>query len=104
MECKQCGCHLICKMKDYGGSFTPSLQWQNADGSAHYKTTDGKSFTCNIPDDVAPAASSGDTLQNIMVLNSLIEKIESISIQTDKIFEMVHALFRYTVDEQLKIK
>ncbi len=105
MECKQCGSPLICRMKDYGGSFTPSLQWQNVDGAAHYKTTDGKSFTCNIPDDVAPAATTpGDPPTNDIVNNLLIEKIESLTIQTDKIFDMVHAIFCYTVDEQLKKK
>ena len=50
MECLTCKANLVCHMKDYGNNMPPRLQWQNPiDGSAHYKTTNGKDFTCNIP-------------------------------------------------------
>ncbi len=51
MTCTQCDCELICRLKDYGGNYPPSLQWQNYDGTAHYKTTDGKNFECNVPEE-----------------------------------------------------
>ena len=50
MTCK-CGTELTCRTKDYGGGFAPKLQWQNEDGTAHYSTKDGKTFSCNIPED-----------------------------------------------------
>lgn len=114
MTCSQCGSDLICRLKDYGGNFAPSLQWQNYNGTAHYKTTDGKNFSCNIPDEeetaqtriqtetattpgtLPPAASSA----NLAILNA----IEETNLRLQKMDEMVQAIFRYTVDEQLKKK
>lgn len=51
MTCLNCQTDLICRLKDYGGDYKPKLQWQNFDGTAHYKTNDGKNFECVIPDD-----------------------------------------------------
>ena len=51
MTCKQCGTDLICQTKDYGGNYPPALQWQNNDGTAHYKTEDGKNYKCMVPED-----------------------------------------------------
>ena len=51
MTCLSCQTDLICRLKDYGGDYKPKLQWQNFDGAAHYKTTDGKNFTCVVPAD-----------------------------------------------------
>jgi len=49
MTCLNCQTDLICRLKDYGGDYKPKLQWQNFDGTAHYKTNDGKNFECVIP-------------------------------------------------------
>ncbi len=51
MICKNCDSELTCRLRDYGGDYKPTLQWQNEDGTAHYKTNDGKNFSCNILDD-----------------------------------------------------
>jgi len=50
MTCKSCDTELICHMSNYKGNFKNKLQWQNEDGKAHYSTTNGKDFTCNIPE------------------------------------------------------
>ena len=97
-----------------------SLQWQNYDGTAHYKTSDGKNFECNVPEedeleqtriqtkpagDVAVTATVSATRKAKLLSNSnLEEKIESIDLKVEKIVEMVQAIFHYTVDEQLKKK
>lgn len=117
MICTQCDTELICRLKDYGGNYPPSLQWQNYDGAAHYKTSDGKNFECNVPDEdeleqtripTEPAKTTGDvrpTPKAKLLSNSnLEEKIESIDLKVEKITEMVQAIFHYTVDEQLKKK
>jgi len=119
MTCNQCDSELICRMKDYGGNFAPTLQWQNYDGSAHYKTTDGKNFDCNIPEDdetaqtripTTPPKTAGDaapgtvTREEFQIIAHLGEKIDEANIRLQKIDEMVQAIFRYTVDEQLKKK
>ena len=123
MICTQCDTELICRLKDYGGNYPPSLQWQNYDGAAHYKTSDGKNFECNVPDEdeleqtriqTEPARTAGDaavtttvpaTRKVKLLSNSnLEEKIESIDLKVEKITEMVQAIFHYTVDEQLKKK
>jgi hypothetical protein len=119
MTCSQCSTDLICRQKDYGGNFAATLQWQNFDGSAHYKTTDGKNFTCNVPDDdeiaqtripTEDAKTVGDpppgtvTRAEFQIMAHLEEKVEELNIRIIKIDEMIQAIFRYTVDEQLKKK
>lgn len=51
MTCMKCNTLLTCRTKEYKGDYAPKLQWQNEDGTAHYKTTDGKDFTCVIPNE-----------------------------------------------------
>ena len=118
MTCTQCDTELICRLKDYGGNYPPSLQWQNYDGAAHYKTTDGKNFDCNVPDedeleqtripsktgDVTVTATVPTRKPKLLSNSNLDEKIESIDLKVEKIVEMVQAIFHYTVDEQLKKK
>jgi len=45
MMCGNCGEKLICRMSNYKHPYTNKLQWQNQDGTAHYKYDGGK-FTC----------------------------------------------------------
>jgi hypothetical protein len=119
MTCNQCGIDLICRQKDYGGNFASTLQWQNYDETAHYKTTDGKNFECNVPDEDEAAQTriptdatktAGDappgtiTKAEFQILAHLEEKVETLNLQLEKMDEMVQAIFRYTVDEQLKKK
>ena len=107
-------------MKEYGGNFAPTLQWQNYTGEAHFKTTDGKTYVCNVSEEEetaqttistqsAPPATtpgnpppipSGNNSSNLAILNA----IEDINLKLDRINEMVQAIFRHTVDEQLKKK
>ena len=123
MTCTQCDTELICRLKDYGGNYPPSLQWQNYDGSAHYKTTDGKNFNCNVPEedeteqtriptentkvkavgDAQPAPGT-ITRAEFQIIARLEERMEEYNSRLQKIDEMVQAIFRYTVDEQLKKK
>jgi len=113
MTCKQCGTNLICRLKDYGGNYAPSLQWQNQDGNAHYKTTDGKNFSCNIPEDKIegqqtfipnPATVPGTTppLPPNSVNIEILSKLNDLTTLTTRIFEMSEAIMRYTIDKQLR--
>ena len=49
MICNQCGMKLVCRMSHYKHPYTNKLQWQNSDGTAHYKYDGGK-FTCTGQD------------------------------------------------------
>jgi len=49
MTCHQCGGNLVCRMSNYMHPYTNKLQWQNQDGTAHYKYDSGK-FTCTGTD------------------------------------------------------
>lgn len=115
--CGKCGTDLICRLKDYGGNFAPSLQWQNYDGAAHFKTPDGKSYACNVPDNdetaqtritTTPATTPGNPTNNsVDLLSQLVaikNTVENIDLRLQKMDEMVQATFRYTIDEQLKKK
>ncbi len=117
--CGKCGTDLICRLKDYGGNFAPTLQWQNYNGEAHFKTLDGKKYNCNIPDDdetaqtriptttAATTTTPGDIPQNkplpYLDIHS-VETIQNIDIRLQRVDEMIQAIFRYTIDEQLKKK
>ncbi|MCZ6581621.1 MAG: hypothetical protein O6761_00395 [Thaumarchaeota archaeon] len=115
--CGKCGTDLICRLKDYGGNFAPTLQWQNYDGTPHFKTNDGKTYACNVPDKEeteqtripseipteAPAATTPGVLPPSINL-SIINTLEEIKLTLQRMDEMVQAIFRYTVDEQLSKK
>ena len=124
--CGKCGTDLICRLKEYGGNFAPTLQWQNYDGAAHFKTNDGKNYSCNVPDEeeetqtripstpaaptpdvIIPAAPTlGDSPNNSVDLLSQIialkNTVENIDLRLQRIDEMIQAIFRNSVDEQLK--
>lgn len=105
MTCKNCDTDLICRLKDYGGDFKPTLQWQNYDGGAHYSTKDGKTFTCNIPDeDVSsqtriPASSSHN--EQTPILQEINRKLDTTLVDLQRIKEFVEPLFLKMVDEQI---
>ena len=114
--CKNCNSDLICRLKEYGGNFAPALQWQNFDGSAHYKTTDGKNFNCNIPDEdesgqtriptqttTATNTHPPDTITKaeFLLLVHLEEKIDSLINLTHRLTEMVTPMFQKMVDDQI---
>lgn len=42
MKCSKCGLTLTCRMSNYAYPYQNKLQWQNDDGSAHYKFASGK--------------------------------------------------------------
>ncbi len=113
MTCKQCGTNLICRLKDYGGTYAPSLQWQNQDGNAHYKTSDGKSFSCNIPEDkiegqqtfTSPpprVPGTNPPLPPNPQITEILNKLNELTPLITRIFEMTEAVMHYTIDEQLK--
>lgn len=118
MTCKKCDTDLICRLRDYGGDYNPTLQWQNFDGSAHYKTKDGRNFTCNIPEDdenvgqtrisTTAAKTAGDApglgQAELTLLTNLDEKIETVLDELDRIKEMVIPLFQKMIDEQIRRK
>ena len=119
--CGRCQTELICRLKDYGGNFAPTLQWQNYGGAPHFKTSDGKEYTCNVPDEEeiaqtripsestvppSPAAfTPGVAPPSVDLLSPLIaikNTVENIEIRLQRMDEMVQATFRNSVDEQLK--
>jgi hypothetical protein len=112
MACKNCDTDLICRLKEYGGEYKPSLQWQNFDGSAHYKTKDGKNFNCNIPEDdeaaqtrISSSASPGDAPQmgaaELALLRGLDEKLETVLAEIQRVKEFVEPVFLKMVDDQI---
>lgn len=120
--CGRCQTELICRLKDYGGNFAPTLQWQNYSGEPHFKTSDGIKYSCNVPDEeetaqsripseAPPAATTpglsqpvwgGDTSQSVNL--SIINSLDEIKLVLQRQDEMIQAIFRYTIDEQLKKK
>lgn len=105
MECKNCDTELICRLKDYGGDYKPTLQWQNYDGTAHYKTSDGKNFSCNVPEEDGetkqthiPSAPSNAPSPK---LGEIENKIDRLLHDVDTTKGMVEALFKKMVDEQI---
>lgn len=128
--CGKCQTELICRLKDYGGNFASTLQWQNYDGEPHFKTNDGVKYSCNVPEDhipeeeeqvqtripsqvVAPPATTpglspppvwGPEIPPPSVNLSVINTLDEIKLILQRMDEMIQAIFRYTVDEQLKKK
>ena len=113
-SCGKCGTSLICRMKDYGGNFAPTLQWQNFDGNAHFKTTDGKNYACNVPDEEEatqtriPSSSTNrvttDSPSKSIFDIAMKDTLDNIDLRLQRMDEMVQAIFRYIVDRQLEKK
>lgn len=102
MTCKNCGTELTCRKKDYGGNFASTLQWQNPSGSAHYKTSNGKDFTCNIPEEEEKKPGETPKVPDyIPNTPSNAEDILHIKNKVDSIHEMAAAVFQIMVDLQL---
>ena len=113
MACKNCDTDLICRLKEYSGDYKPTLQWQNFDGTAHYKTTDGKNFNCNIPDEDETAqtrissstTTPGDAPQmgaaEFALLRGLDEKLETVLAEIQRVKEFVEPVFLKMVDDQI---
>ncbi len=115
MSCKNCNADLICRTKDYGGNYAPTLQWQNFDGTAHYKTTDGKNFNCNIPEDedvgqtriptnaTTPSTPPPPTItgSEFQLVVNLDKKIDLVLDDLERIKDMVTPLFQKMVDDQI---
>jgi len=108
MSCKSCGTDLVCHTKEYGGNYAATLQWQNPDGTAHYKTNDGKNFSCNIPEEdpnqtkiPVTTITTGSPPPSNKIDVKIREELEGVNLRLDRIDEMVQAIFRYTVDTQL---
>ena len=119
--CGKCGTEIICRLKDYGGNFSPTLQWQNYDGAAHFKTPDGKNYACNVPDEdevsqskissemdtPPPATTQGNISPSFDLLPQLIaikNTIQNMDLRLQRLDEMIQPIFRAAVDEQLKKK
>ncbi len=116
--CGKCETELICRLKDYGGNFAPTLQWQNFDGSPHFKTSDGKTYACNVPnpEDTVQTRISSETPPEIPFATapgtppptsinlSIINTLDEIKLTLQRVDEMIQAIFRFTVDEQLSKK
>jgi len=118
--CGKCGTELICRLREYGGDYGSTLQWQNYDGEAHFKTNDGKKYSCNVPDEEEqtqtrihtppPATTPGvpppnnnstDILSQIIAIKNTVENID---LHLQRMDEMIQAIFRNSIDEQLKKK
>lgn len=54
MTCQNCKTELVCHMSSYEGSFENKLQWQNQDGTAHYKWKAPGKFDCILPQSQEP--------------------------------------------------
>ena len=113
--CKNCDTDLICRLKDYGGNYPPVLQWQNYDGTAHYKTDDGKNYVCNIPDEdevnqtriTSVPSTPGDAPKSvgateILLIRRMDEKIDLVFADIQRIKEFVEPIFLKMVDDQIR--
>lgn len=102
MECRNCGTELTCRLKDYGGNYKSSLQWQNEDGTAHYKTTNGRDFTCNIAEsDESPKTGETPKVSDFTPKNSsLEEKLDSLNNKVERIYAMISEQYREYIDRK----
>lgn len=79
MTCQNCNTDLICRKKYYGGDFASKLQWQNADGTAHYKWKGDGKFDCVLPkdDDAQEAPPPTISSTDLKPLDPIVTKIVS---------------------------
>lgn len=101
MKCKSCGTDLICHMSNYKGDFKNKLQWQNENGTAHYKFN-GKDYSCNIPEqeeneiELKPKDESQTTLPENIPHNLTTQEM------LERIYAMTAEMYRDFRDRKLK--
>lgn len=95
MNCMKCGTLLTCHEKTYPETETfkakTVMQWQNEDGSAHYSTSDGKNFSCNIPNDKSDNKPSTDT-NTKLYSESVEQRLDSLTGICQSILEIVSGI------------
>lgn len=97
MTCKSCGSDLVCHMSKYEGGFENKLQWQNTDGSAHYKWKSPGKFDCVIPEEnnETPKQTESKSHQTeIPKVNSVDEDMRYVKNKVDLMFAMISEQFR----------
>jgi len=89
MDCKSCGTALICHMSSYKGNFENKLQWQNKDGTAHYKFN-GTTYLCIIPNEIKLKFPADSDIINKVSTDFAFELHEADNIQNqlDKLIEI----------------
>jgi len=88
-KCWQCGTHVICREVPASGDYLAKPQWQNKDGSPHYKfnfTT--KETSCNIPKE----ESSDETLNKYAIEDTHPIFFQEESIPLDTLNERLETL------------
>lgn len=107
MTCKACGSDLICHMSKYEGGFENHLQWQNQDGTAHYKWKSSGKFDCVLPKDqqvdVEQAENEASKIPLIPKTTSLDEDMKYVKNKVDLMFAMVSEQFRDYTDRKIHI-
>ena len=123
MTCKSCGTELIAREKKYEG-FDSKLQWQNEDGTAHYKFAGPGKFKCNIPkseeqkhDDAVniapqrkpatleyhPPGSTAELGNVVVPSNKVIaDDMKLLHEKLDNLKEMVSEVIRMLADQKLE--
>ena len=90
MDCLTCGTVIVCHEKRYPAKDNyPEkivMQWQNPDGSAHYSTKDGKTFTCNMPN--TPTVSTPPTQTN-MTNEQIISRMDLAYFEFQRVWQKV---------------
>lgn len=90
MTCKSCDTELICHMSNYKGDFKNKLQWQNEDGTAHYKFN-GKDYSCNIPKQEETEPNEIELKPKDKSQTTLPEKIPH-NLTTQEMLERIYAM------------
>jgi len=105
MTCKSCGTDLVCHMSKYEGGFENKLQWQNSDGTAHYKWKSPGKFDCvtteETPEHAENESSKTQTDTGIPKTNSLDEDMRYVKNKVDLIFAMISEQYRDYQDRKV---
>lgn len=103
MTCKSCGTDLVCHMSKYEGGFENKLQWQNSDGSAHYKWKSVGKYDCVIPEESNETTEqpvNKDSQNPIPKVNSLDEDMRYVKNKMDLIFAMISDQYKEYIDRK----
>lgn len=108
MTYKSCGYDLVCHMSKYEGGFENKLQWQNSDGSAHYKWKSPGKFGCVLPEEnnETPEQAENQASQSTHTESSITkQKAPTFSQETISMIQgetLTLYMIRNTVNEFLK--
>ena len=108
MDCDSCGTHITCNKKTYAAfKDKPErtvLQWQNEDGTAHYKWISEGKYDCIIPNEIELKGETQTITQETTTAYVLPVTLDSVYDEIKLQEKMLESILHIIIDLKREVK